>query len=177
MILRKEITKFPKVVLLYMMISKKLVFRGRRPIDVMIEFIYGWDASVVIDDALLETAGASVSILMQTVLGESILDEVFDRLGSSDAQNHARSGHRAARIRDIVAERFFVPGNRGLSHCFRIPEALHGARFASEKAAKMRSGSPLLRVERVARGALAEGPFATLCVAGRNLLRCGSERH
>lgn len=48
-------------------------------LDVVIDFFWGWDAAVTLDDPLLETAGASiVSLLMETVFGESILNETFD---------------------------------------------------------------------------------------------------
>ncbi len=56
-------------------------------LELVVDFFYGWDASVLIDDPLLETAGASVAILMETVLGENILDVAFDLVAAGEGMD------------------------------------------------------------------------------------------
>ena len=56
-------------------------------LDLVVAFTWAWDAIVTLDLPLLETAGASVSILMETVLGETIIDQAFDLVAAGEGMD------------------------------------------------------------------------------------------
>lgn len=53
-------------------------------LEVVINFVYGADASATLDDPLLEIAGASAFVFIQDVFGDVIVDEILDDLGAGD---------------------------------------------------------------------------------------------